>query len=134
MTFSLTITTLSDVLFHGDAKSVTLPGSAGELTVLAKHMPLVTPLRQGTITVRTEGGEENFSVEKGILEVSREKVTVLLLTQKVFVFFARGAKNATVSYTQFSLTRRQILLHSREMVLYSIAAELFRDLAQEGVS
>jgi len=78
MTFTLTITTLSDVLFHGDAKSVTLPGSAGELTVLAKHMPLVTPLKTGTITVRTESGDENFSVEKGILEVSREKVTVLL--------------------------------------------------------
>ncbi|HEY4517804.1 MAG TPA: hypothetical protein VJI74_02850 [Candidatus Paceibacterota bacterium] len=78
MTFPLTITTLSDVLFHGDAKSVTLPGVAGELTVLAKHVPLVTPLRQGTIVVRTESGEENFPVEKGILEVSREKVTVLL--------------------------------------------------------
>ena len=39
-------------LFDGEAESLTVPGSAGEMTVLGEHMPLVTTLKPGTITVR----------------------------------------------------------------------------------
>ncbi len=67
------------VLFSGEAVSITAPGSAGELTVLEHHIPLVTTLKEGRITVRKKGEEEQvFEIHRGILEVTGESATVLL--------------------------------------------------------
>lgn len=77
--FSLTITTVTEQLFAGTVRSATFPGADGELTVLKNHVPLITTLTKGVITVRTEGAEaETFPVERGLLEVSRDGAVVLV--------------------------------------------------------
>jgi len=65
-------------LFDGEAASMTLPGTEGEMTVLPEHEPLITTLKQGAIIVRTSESEQAFSIEGGVLEVRREGVTVIL--------------------------------------------------------
>ena len=77
-TFHLIIASVGATLFDGAAVSATLPGSAGELTILAHHEPLVTTLKEGTITVRETLGEKKFDVEDGVLECSGNKAVVLL--------------------------------------------------------
>ncbi len=77
-TFKLTITKVNEILFSGDAISVTLSGSEGELTVLANHEPLISLLKSGTITVRDSDGSKEFKIEKGILETSNGQVTILV--------------------------------------------------------
>ena len=78
-TFHLTITSVTGAQFDGAAESATLPGSAGEMTVLANHEPLVTTLKSGKITVRTGTENKIFDVEGGVLECSGGgRVTVLL--------------------------------------------------------
>jgi F-type H+-transporting ATPase subunit epsilon len=72
------IAKVSEVLWSGVAKSATLPGSEGELTILPNHSPLATVLRSGRITVRAEDGEHVFDVDGGILEVNDSGATVLL--------------------------------------------------------
>ncbi len=76
---NLTISRVDAPVFSGPVVSVTLPGSEGEMTLLADHTPLVSALRVGTITVRkADGTQEQFVVEKGTLEVSNNTVTILL--------------------------------------------------------
>lgn len=77
-TFTLTISKVNELLFSGDAVSVTLPGSEGELTILAHHEPLISQLKAGTITVRTSEGTQQFAIERGLLETSNGQVTVLV--------------------------------------------------------
>lgn len=78
-TFHLTIASVGETRFDGAALSATLPGSAGELTVLPHHEPFVTTLRPGTITVRQTLGEPvTFPVESGVLEISGNRAVVLL--------------------------------------------------------
>jgi F-type H+-transporting ATPase subunit epsilon len=74
----VTIAKVDENLFDGEAKSLTVPGSAGEMTILAEHMPLVTTLKAGTITVRSTGGEKSFPITGGVLEVRRDGATVIL--------------------------------------------------------
>ena len=51
----------------------------GDLTVLAHHSPLVTPLRPGELKiVDSEGIETYIKVEGGILEVGSNTATILL--------------------------------------------------------
>ncbi len=78
-TFHLVVSSVAETFFDGPVVSATFPGSEGELTVLAGHEPLVTPLKQGTITARLTTGEtKQFQNENGILECSGSRVVVLL--------------------------------------------------------
>ena len=77
----LVIAKVNEVYFDGEARSVTLPGAAGELTVLGHHEPLITTLKEGVITVRTddaENGQLTFPIQKGLLEVRSDGATVIL--------------------------------------------------------
>ncbi len=65
-------------LFDGEAKSLSLPGSEGDMTILPHHAPLITALKSGTVTVVTTEGSQEFQVEKGLVEVSSNEVIVLL--------------------------------------------------------
>ncbi|OGG49388.1 hypothetical protein A3C18_01160 [Candidatus Kaiserbacteria bacterium RIFCSPHIGHO2_02_FULL_54_11b] len=78
-TFHLTIASVGETRYDGAAVSATLPGTAGEFTILAHHEPIVTTLKPGTITVREGGGEsKQFEIESGVLECSGSRVVVLL--------------------------------------------------------
>lgn len=76
----LVIATVEKNLFTGQAYSATLPTVEGELTVMEGHMPLVVPLRSGTIRVRRERDSEyeEFPSADGVLEVTSGGAVVLL--------------------------------------------------------
>lgn len=77
-TTRVTISKVNERLFDGEAQSVSVPGVDGELTILAEHQALITPLKTGTVTVRTTEGEQTFPVEQGVCEISGNRVTILL--------------------------------------------------------
>lgn len=72
------IAKVEESYFDGEADSMTLPGTDGEMTVLGEHEPLITTLKAGTIIVRTKEGEKTFPIESGVLEVRRDGATVIL--------------------------------------------------------
>ncbi len=74
------IAKVDENLFDGEARSLTVPGTEGEMTILSHHMPLITTLREGVITLRPLDGEpkEFPSSRGGILEVDGESATVVL--------------------------------------------------------
>jgi len=78
-TFHLIIASVGETRFDGPALSATIPTSAGEITILPHHEPLVATLKAGSITVRETLGEpKTFAVENGVLECSGNRVVVLL--------------------------------------------------------
>lgn len=60
-----------------EADFVKAPGMAGELGILPRHIPLMTPLRTGEVLVRNEGREAYLFVSGGFLEVLPDKVVIL---------------------------------------------------------
>lgn len=79
----LKIVTIEGVKFSGKVEQVTIPTSAGEITVLANHIPLISQLREGTlITKGGEDGDKSFAIGKGVLEV-RKGSNVVVLTDSV---------------------------------------------------
>src|SRR5260370_1338009 len=71
------IVTVEGRRYRGDADFVVAPGSEGELGVLPRHVPLLTPLAAGTVKVRNDGEELFFFVGGGFLEGRPDQVTVL---------------------------------------------------------
>jgi F-type H+-transporting ATPase subunit epsilon len=80
MTHHLTVlvATVSETLFSGIADSVTVPGAAGQMTILANHEPLITTLKPGILKVKAQGETKEFPVTHGVLEVSHSTANILL--------------------------------------------------------
>jgi len=77
--FHLTVAKINELAFAGEVESVSLPGIDGEMTVLADHEALISPLREGTIVINeTKDNATTFSISEGTLEVSNNKATVLI--------------------------------------------------------
>lgn len=74
------IAKVDEVLFEGEAYSLTVPGASGEMTVLHSHEPLITTLKPGEARIHRTRGDEPavFRVEGGLLEVRAEGATVIL--------------------------------------------------------
>ncbi len=78
-TLQLNIARIDGSLFTGEVVSVTVPGSEGEMTLLADHTPLMSVLRAGTLLIKkADGSTEEFPVTAGTIEVSKNTVTILL--------------------------------------------------------
>jgi F-type H+-transporting ATPase subunit epsilon len=78
-TLHLIISSVSENVFDGHAVSVTVPGSAGEMTILPNHEPLITTLAAGTIALRDQNKDERkFPIQRGVLEVSGTRAVVLV--------------------------------------------------------
>jgi len=70
------VTTEGRVLSH-EADFVRAPGLGGELGVLPRHIPLLTPLKTGEVMIRNDGVEEHLFVAGGFLEILPDKVVIL---------------------------------------------------------
>lgn len=58
--------------------SVVIPGTDGELTVMANHAPLMTTIRPGVVTIATAaGGQERYVVFGGFADIVPEGCTLL---------------------------------------------------------
>lgn len=77
-TFTLVIASPAQTHFAGEATEVSLPGTEGIFQVLARHEPLVTTLKKGSLTYVAAGAEHTLAIEGGVVEVAENRCTVLL--------------------------------------------------------
>ncbi|HOW98188.1 MAG TPA: ATP synthase F1 subunit epsilon [Kiritimatiellia bacterium] len=92
-TFHLTILTPEQVVFEGDVESLTAPGVAGCLGILAHHTPLLAAVRRGVLHVRREEGRKYFAVDESFLHVNGN-AAVLLADAAVEVADEHAARQA----------------------------------------
>ncbi len=58
---------------------MTVPGSEGDMTILANHTPLVSALRKGEIVVsEVDGKESKYEVSGGTIEFSHNVLNILI--------------------------------------------------------
>ena len=99
-TFRFDLVSPEKLLFAGDVGQVDLPGSEGDLGVLAGHAPLVTALRPGIITVYREGGDLRIVVNGGFAEVGPAGLTVLADTAVPLEAFDRAVLAGEIKDTE----------------------------------
>ena len=72
------IITPARIVFKREAESVILPGTAGEMEILAGHVALFSTIKAGQITIRDGQKQAIFACGAGLLEVSSNTVTLLV--------------------------------------------------------
>jgi len=75
----LEIVTPKGIIYDGEAKQVTLPGSEGEFGVLPEHATLVSILATGIITIEMpKGTVTDVAINSGYVKVDESKVTCIV--------------------------------------------------------
>lgn len=71
--FQLTVLSAERELYSGEATAVTAPTEMGEITVMSNHIPLVSNLHAGELTIRKADGKTDWLFAGGgVLEFTPE--------------------------------------------------------------
>jgi F-type H+-transporting ATPase subunit epsilon len=66
------------LLVSEDVVSVIIPGTEGEMTVMANHAPVMTTVKPGVVTVQTvSAGEQRYVVFGGFADILPDGCTLL---------------------------------------------------------
>ena len=76
-TLKLEIVTPEAKVYSEDVDMVTLPGVEGEMGIFPMHVPLMTQLVSGEVSVRKNGQDFFLAVGEGFVEVTGERVSIL---------------------------------------------------------
>ena len=75
----LEIITPDKKVFEGDVSMIQLPGSKGGFEILKNHAPIISTLEKGVLRIKeTNGGEQEFEVDGGVIENKANKIIVLV--------------------------------------------------------
>ncbi len=76
-TLELQIVTPDKTAYSEQVEMVTLPGVEGQMGIYPDHVPLLTQMVPGEITVRKDGREYFLAVGEGVIEVTADHVAIL---------------------------------------------------------
>ena len=79
--FKFELVSPEKLLISGEVEQVLVPGAEGDMTVLARHAPVLTTLRPGLLDIGLPGGKsQRFFIRGGFAEVNPAGLTVLAET------------------------------------------------------
>ena len=67
-------------LVKEDALEVVLPAFEGEIGILKDHIPIISFLKPGIITIVSKSNKENYYIEDGIIEFKNNNLSILTST------------------------------------------------------
>jgi len=70
------------VYMQKEIDSIRTRGKKGELAVLPEHTPFLTSISKTTLIIESFGNEERVDIDRGLLEVTKEKVSILAFKAK----------------------------------------------------
>jgi len=76
-TLKLEIVTPEAKTFSEDVDMVTLPGAEGEMGIFPQHVPLLTQIVPGEVTVRKDGREFFLAIGEGFVEITGDRVAIM---------------------------------------------------------
>ncbi|WP_214826052.1 F0F1 ATP synthase subunit epsilon [Exiguobacterium algae] len=83
-TLHVNVVTPDGAAYEGDARMVIAKAATGELGILPKHVPMVTPLDVSVLKLRHEdGGRTLIAISGGFMEVRPDTVTILAETAEL---------------------------------------------------
>ena len=117
----------NQVLYSGSLYSVMVPGSEGELGIMANHEPFVSALKDGVIWARTkqEGGTTlSAAIMGGYVQVLGERVIVLCdKTRALNRINVEKLKERIANLSEESVISRSVLTRKLRWCKVQLAAK-----------
>ena len=125
-TFIAEIISPDQTILKQEANEATIPSYEGQMGILKDHIPLITFLRPGIITIKSNV-EKKFYVEEGTVEFSNNNLLILTSTARDLANLDKVLVNDLIKKAEFQLNNTDITDKDRYMVSYKI--ETLREIS-----
>lgn len=123
-TLRLEIVTPETRAYSDDVDMVVLPASEGEMGVYPQHIPLITQIKPGELVVTKSGRQTALAVGEGFVEVTGEKVSVIVDMALTEADIDEHAAEEAVKRAEARLKEQHIGDEEAALVQASIAKSL----------
>ena len=102
-----------------EANEVVIPSYEGQMGILNNHIPLITFLRPGIITIKNEE-EKKYFVEEGTVEFSENNLLILTSTAKNLTTFAKESIDKLLKEAEKKLNDTNSTDKEKYLVSYKV--------------
>ena len=125
--FTVEIISPDHTIFKQEVNEVTIPSFEGQMGILNNHIPLITFLRPGIITIKNKN-EKKFYVEEGTVEFSNNNLLILTSTAKDLANFDKALINDLLKKAETQLNNADSTDKDKYVVSYKI--ETLKEISQ----
>ena len=124
--FTVEIVSPDQTVLKQETKEVIIPSFEGQMGILNNHIPLITFLRPGIITIKAEG-EKKYYVEEGTVEFSNNNLLILTSTAKDLVNLDKSKINELLRKAETNLNTQST---DKERYVASYKIETLKEISQ----
>ena len=117
--FTVEIISPDKSILDSEANEVTIPSYEGQLGILKDHIPLITFLRPGIISIQNQD-EKKYFVEEGTVEFSNNNLLILTSTAKNLHNFDKNSIDIIIKNSQEKISKNEISDKERYLLSYKI--------------
>ena len=126
--FTVEIISPDQSILKQEANEVTIPSYEGQMGILNNHIPLITFLRPGIITIKKTNVEKKFYVEEGTVEFSNNNLLILTSTARDLANFDKALINDLLKKAEIQFNITDTTDKDRYVVSYKI--ETLKEISQ----
>ena len=124
--FTVEIISPDQTILKQETNEVIIPSFEGQMGILNNHIPLITFLRPGIITIKAEG-EKKYYVEEGTVEFSNNNLLILTSTAKDVANLDKSQINDLIQKAEANLNAQSI---DKERYVASYKLETLKEISQ----
>ena len=124
--FTVEIISPDQTILKQETNEVIIPSFEGQMGILNNHIPLITFLRPGIITIKAEG-EKRFYIEEGTVEFSNNNLLILTSTARDLVNLDKSKINELLQKVEANLNNQST---DKERYIASFKLETLKEISQ----
>ena len=124
--FTVEIISPDQTILKQETDEVIIPSFEGQMGILNNHIPLITFLRPGIITIKAEG-EKRFYIEEGTVEFSNNNLLILTSTVRDLVNLDKSKINELLQKVEANLNNQST---DKERYIASYKLETLKEISQ----
>ena len=124
--FTVEIISPGQTILKQETNEVIIPSFEGQMGILNNHIPLITFLRPGIITIKDEG-EKKYYVEDGTVEFSNNNLLILTSTARDIAHLDKSKINELLQKAEANLNTQST---DKERYIASYKLETLKEISQ----
>jgi len=124
--FTVEIISPDQTILKQESNEVIIPSFEGQMGILNNHIPLITFLRPGIITIKAEG-EKKYYVEEGTVEFSNNNLLILTSTARDIAHLDKSKINELLQKAEADLNTQS---NDKERYVASYKLETLKGISQ----
>ena len=124
--FKVEIISPDRLILKSEAIEVTIPSYEGQMGILADHVPLITFLRPGLITIKENNGKKIYFIEDGTVEFSNNILLILTSTAKNLKNLDKNSIDLIIKESEEKIIKEEI--SDKERYLLSHKLDILKEI------